>query len=131
MSLRNTQDILRFTTQMIDDGRERAAIELARLALEEDPEQRALWVFLLAKAFDRNDADAFREALPLFLRYYANDPDRTELEALGRWLELGGPAGDTTRTAKWQPHALIGQDGIDQKAFHEILTHTAVRPPMR
>lgn len=132
MSLRNTEEILRFAEQMLDDGSPRAATELTRLAIEEEPEQRPLWLFLLARAFEDDDAQAFAEIAPLFARLFPNDPAQGEIDTLGKWLAAPGhPPPDAARTAGWNPRALQGRDGRDQHLFHDLLAQIALSPPLR
>ncbi len=132
MSLRNTEEILRFAEQMLDDGGARAATELTRLAIEEDPEQRLLWLFLFARAFETDDAQAFAELQPIFTARFPADAALGEIEVLSQWLAAPGhPPPDPGRTAPWHPRALLGHDGRDQRLFHDRLGQIAQSPPVR
>lgn len=131
-SLRNTDEILRFAEQMLDDDGARAAAELTRLALEEDPDQRALWLFLFARAFETDDAPAFAELQSLFSARFPDDAVHAEIELLGTWLAAPGhPPPDPARTALWSPSTLLGRDRRDQRQFHDLLVQIALSPPVR
>ncbi len=132
MSLRNTEEILRFAQQMMDDGTPRAATELVRLAIEEDPEQRPLWLLLLARAFEDDNASEFAELAHAFAAQFPNDAAQAEVTALGQWLAAPGhPAPERARTAAWSPAALLGRDGRAQQDFHSRLAQLAQSPPLR
>ena len=73
VSLRNTDEMLRWAQQMQDDGMPRSATELMRLAIEEDPTQRPLWQFLLARAVEDDNATEFTELAQAFALQFPND----------------------------------------------------------
>lgn len=132
MSLRNTEEILRFAQQMMDDGTPRAAIELVRLAIEEDPEQRPLWLLLLGHAFECDDGAEFAELARAFGQQFPADAAHTEITNLGKWLAAPGhPAPDPARSAAWSPAALLGRDQQAQQDFHTRLHQLSLSPPLR
>ncbi len=132
MALRNTREILTFAQQLIDDGHPRAATELTRLAIEEDPEQRPLWLFLLGRLFVADNATDFLETAALFARQFPADAAQGEIEQLGKWLSAPGhPVVDPARVHDWRAAALLGRDDTVQAEFHVLLARAAQSPPVR
>ncbi len=132
MSLRNTEEILRFAQQMMDDGTPRAAIELVRLAIEEDPEQRPLWLLLLGHAFESDDAAEFAELARAFGQQFPADEAQPEIGNMGKWLASPGhPPPDPARSAAWSPAALLGRNHESQQDFHARLQQLSLSPPQR
>jgi hypothetical protein len=132
LSLRNTDEILRFAQQMMDDGTPRAATELVRLAIEEDAEQRPLWLLLLARAFEDDNAGEFAELAAAFATQFPNDAAQPEVAALAQWLGAPShPTPDPARTAAWSPATLLGRDNRAQQDFHGRLQQVSQSPPLR
>ncbi len=61
IALRHTSEMLRWARQLLDDDQARLATELLYLALEEEPQQRRVWLFLLELAFLNEDVTQFNE----------------------------------------------------------------------
>lgn len=132
MALRNSKEILTFAQQLIDDAHPRAATELTRLAIEEDPDQRALWLFLLGRLFVADNATDYLETAALFAKQFPNDTAQGDIDNLGNWLAAPGhPAIDPSRVHEWRAAALLGRDDAMQADFHALLARAAVSPPVR
>jgi hypothetical protein len=132
MSLRNTDEILRFAQHMMDDGSPRAAIELVRLAIEEEPQQRPLWLLVLGHAFERDDAIGFAELARAFSQQFPDDEAQAEIGTLGSWLAAPGhPPPEAGHTAAWTPAALLGREQRTQQDFHARLLQVSLSPPLR
>ena len=125
MSLRNTDDMLRWAQQMQDDGMPRSATELMRLAIEEDPTQRPLWQFLLARAVEDDNATEFAELAQAFALQFPNDASMDEINAMGQKM-LGGhgvssnPNGESVQTT-WRSSAFFRRDDSGQRSLHDSL----------
>lgn len=125
ISLRNTTEILGWVKQMQDDGLPRSAHELVRLAIEEDPEQRPLWLFLIGRACDDDNGDEFRELVQAFATQFPNDKAMPQIEAMAqRFARTPGTAvatGTFVSPAAWSAAALLGRDDTGQRALHASL----------
>lgn len=125
VSLRNTDEMLRWAQQMQDDDMPRSATELMRLAIEEDPTQRPLWQFLLARVFEDDSATEFTELAQAFATQFPNDEAMTEIEAMRQMLLRNEGSSsvqrDSTRPAKWNSSAFFGRDDSGQRSMHESL----------
>jgi Arc/MetJ-type ribon-helix-helix transcriptional regulator len=125
ISLRNTSEILRWVQQMRDDGLPRSATELVRLAIEEDPEQRPLWLFLIARACEEDNATEFGELVQAFAGQFPNDMAMSQIDAMAqRFARAPGTAvatGTFAAPADWSASALLGRDDSGQRALHALL----------
>ena len=138
ISLRNTGDILRWVQQMLDDGMPRSATELVRLAIEEDPEQRSLWLFLIGRACEDDNATEFAELVQAFTAQFPNDKAMAQIESLGqRFARVPGSAvmtGTFVTPAAWSASALLGRDDSGQRTLHASLvraTQSVLAQPSR
>ena len=123
ISLRNTDEMLRWAQQMQDDGMPRSATELMRLAIEEDPTQRPLWQVLLACTFEDENATEFTEISQAFAIQFPNDEAMAEIETMKQTLARG-PDTSTAASgsiAKWNSSTFFGRDDIGQRSLHESL----------
>jgi len=125
MSLRNTNEILRWVQQMQDDGLPRSATELVRLAIEEDPEQRPLWLFLIGRACEDDNATEFGELVQAFALQFPNDAAMPQIDAMARRFARAPGTAVTTGTfaapADWSASALLGRDDSGQRTMHASL----------
>lgn len=132
MSLRNTAEILTFVQHMQDDGTPRAAVELLRLAIEEDPAQGKLWLCLLGRLFVADNAPDYLDVAALYAKQFPGDAAIPAIETLGQWLAAPGhPPPDESRVADWSAAALMGRDGAAQRDFHRLLAQVSLSPPLR
>lgn len=125
ISLRNTDEILRWVQQMLDDGMPRSAAELVRLAIEEDPEQRPLWLFLIGRACEDDNATEFGELVQAFTAQFPNDTAMAQIDALAqRFSRAPGTAvvtGTFVTPVGWRASALLGRDDSGQRTLHASL----------
>ena len=125
VSLRNTDEMLRWAQQMQDDGMPRSATELMRLAIEEDPTQRPLWQFLLARAVEDDNATEFTELAQAFALQFPNDASMAEINAMGQKM-LGGHGVSSTTNGEsamstWRSSAFFQRDDSGQRSMHDSL----------
>ena len=125
VSLRNTDDMLRWAQQMQDDGMPRSATELMRLAIEEDPAQRPLWQFLLARAVEDDNATEFTELAQAFALQFPNDAAMAEITAMGQKMLGGHGLSPTTSNesvqSTWRSSAFFRRDDSGQRFLHDSL----------
>lgn len=128
VALRSTNEMLRWAQQMQDDGMPRSATELMRLAIEEDPTQRPLWLFLLACAYEDDNATEFAELAQAFTAQFPNDEAQGEIDSLGQRIQGGHradhadpAAGNAAVLPKWNSSAFFGREDSGQRALHESL----------
>ncbi len=125
ISLRNTDEILGWVQQMGDDGTPRAAAELVRLAIEEDPDQRSLWLYLIGQACEDDNAKDFNELTQAFFIHFPNDEARPLIEALGqrfaRAPDTAVITGNFASPMAWTAAALLGRNESGQRALHAAL----------
>jgi hypothetical protein len=123
--LRNTEEMLRWAQQLQDDGMPRSATELTRLAIEEDPTQRPLWKFLLARTFEDEDAVEFTELVQAFTRQFPSDEAMAEIEAMRQALTNRDAANVVKHNSpvptSWRVSAALGRDDGGQRALHQSL----------
>jgi hypothetical protein len=122
MLLRSAADILHWAQQMEDDGFPRAARELTRLAVEEEPTQRTLWLYLLGCAVQDGDASTFSELAQLFSAQFADDPLLPDIAHVGGVLARDAAAAASMPAAQaWQLARLTARDSRAQAALHQAL----------
>lgn len=128
MSLRNTAEILSWAQQMVDDGMPRAAVELLRLAIEEDPEQRPLWLLLVERTFRDEDVRGFADLVQAFKTQFPADPAFADLDWMERTLTqtISQPRGDEgSNSGAWRLPAFAVRDETAQRAMHAALLQAA------
>jgi len=135
ISLRNTDEILRWAQQLMDDGMSRSATELVRLAIEEDPDQRNLWRFLTACAFEDENATEFSDLSQAFAVQFPNDEAMAEIQAMERQLLRRSSnisaTGSYVSPARQRSSAFFGRDGVSQRELHESLVRLIVAQQAR
>lgn len=125
ISLRNTNEILGWVQQMCDDGMPRAARELVRLAIEEDADQRSLWLFLIGQACEDDNAAEFNELHQAFTRQFPGDEAGPMIDALSqRFARAPGtavPTGTFVSPAAWSANTLLGRADAGQRTLHTAI----------
>jgi hypothetical protein len=108
---------------MLDDGMPRAATELLRLAIEEDPEQRALWLVLLGRAIADANAAEFAELAAAFAKQFPGDGLRDEVSRIDHALSRPGPAESLPMEPPpgWNAASQLGRNSAGQAALHRAL----------
>ncbi len=110
---------------MQDDGMPRSATELMRLAIEEDPTQRPLWQFLLARAVEDDNATEFTELAQAFALQFPNDAAMAEITAMGQKMLGGHGISSTTKDESpqptWHSSAFFRRDDSGQRLLHDSL----------
>lgn len=124
-SLNNTSAVLRCARQFLDDERPALAVELLELALEEDPSQRAAWLFLIEYAFLESDAPRLAELAAAYAARFGRDDASVVIDAMGHELMPQHPQfRHVTQTAalpNWSSLAAAGRDDGKQKLYHAAL----------
>jgi hypothetical protein len=118
--VRNTAEMLRWAEQMQDDGMPRSAAELMRLAVEEDPSQRPLWQYLLARAFEDHDVPEFASLREAFVGQFPNDPALPELTSMVHRLSCD----DAIAPETWRTTSFFHREGSGQRSLHAQLIET-------
>lgn len=125
-ALKNTANVLRWARELLDDDDPRQAAELLQIALEEDPSQRRVWLFLIELAFTANDPGMFSELSDRFLSRFPAAEELTAIDGMGRRLLPNDP-----RYAKAAPAAMAPgwctpdselRDALRQERLHTALT---------
>ncbi len=120
--LRNAKDILRWAQQMEDDNMPRSAKELTRLAVEEDPSQRVLWLYLFSHAVRDGDNNEFGELVRLFSQQFVDDVVLEDIAHVGGVLARDArQAAEMPTLQSWRAAALLAREGQTQRAFHDAL----------
>jgi hypothetical protein len=143
IALRHTSDILRWARQLLDDDQPRLATELLHLALEEEPKQRRVWLFLLELAFLNEDANQFNELADEFKRRFvttvsfdmqsASDDEKEIAEnnkiidVMGIELAPNDPryanAGEPTMLPNWSTPDSAERNEAGQRQLHAALVN--------
>ena len=123
MALRNTEEMLRWAQQMQDDGMPRAASELMRLAIEEDPTQHPLWLFSLVRAYEDDNAAEFIELSKAFAAQFPGDESLPGIDLMGEQIAGGHGRHSTagTMAALKLTSALFQRNDGGQRSMHESL----------
>jgi hypothetical protein len=128
-ALRNAGDVARWARQLLDDDQPRLAEELLQLALEEDPGQRALWLFRIELAFLNSDEGTFNTLADEFKRRFGDDPACSEaigtIDAMGVELDPADPryanAGPPQLLPNWSTPDMGERDEVKQRKLHGAL----------
>ncbi len=143
IALRHTSDILRWARQLLDDDQPRLAIELLHLALEEEPKQRRVWLFLLELAFLNEDTNQFNDLADEFKRRFvtavsfdmqnASDDEKEIAEnnkiidVMGIELAPNDPryanAGEPTMLPNWSTPDSAERNEAGQRQLHAALVN--------
>jgi hypothetical protein len=128
--LRDTDKIIRYARELFDDEQPRRAIELLRIAIEEDQLQRALWLALIELCFLARDATQFAELILTFAAEFAHDSELPTLNAMRRDLMPHDPsmanAPRLLELPNWSVPADSAKNEALQKQFHARLEHVTV-----
>lgn len=129
VALRNTTEMLRWARQLLDDDEPRLGVELLHLALEEDPRQRDLWLFLLEYAFLNSDIGAFNALADDFKQRFnmigQADPAVKTIDAMGVELDPSDPryasAGEPEMLPNWSNPESAERNETRQRKFHQAM----------
>lgn len=141
IALRHTSEILRWARQLLDDDQARLATELLYLALEENPQQRRVWLFLIELAFLGEDVRQFNELADGFKARFmmADDLDRPDsleeekeivennkiIDVMGIELAPNDPryanAGEPVMLPSWSTPEGADRNEIGQQKLHASL----------
>ncbi len=128
--LRDSDKVIRYARELFDDEQPRRAIELIRIAIEEDQSQRALWLALIELCFLHRDAARFTELILAFVAEFARDPVLPILSAMRRELVPNDPAMVNARELQGLPNWSVPADGakndVLQRQFHAHLHHASM-----
>lgn len=124
--LRSANDILHWAQQMEDDGLPRSARELVRLAVEEEPTQRALWLYLLGCAVVDGDASSFTELARLFSTQFPEDTMLADIAHVAGVIPRDADAARVMPVvASWSLKTLQPRDSRAQRAMHDAMADAA------
>jgi hypothetical protein len=128
--LRDADRVIRYSRELFDDEQPRRAVELLRLAIEEDQSQRALWLALIELCFLIRDETRFTELILAFATEFALDSELPTLGAMRRELMPEDPA--MTNAPKlleppnWSVPADSAKNEALQRQFHARLQHATI-----
>lgn len=124
-ALRDTGNVLRWARQLLDDDQPRQAAELLQTALEEDPSQRPLWLFLIDLAFMGNDTGVFVELSESFRRRFPDADVIPAIDSLGKKLLPNDPRYARAEAAEMSPGWSMPdaelRDALRQQKLHAAL----------
>ena len=124
-ALVNTANVMMWARQLMDDDQPRQAAELLQLALEENPAQRPLWLFLIELAYLGNDAGLFAELSDSFKKRFPGFDDVPLIDAMGIRLLPGDPRFSKPATTfvlpDWSTPESELRDPLRQKKLHSAL----------
>lgn len=128
--LRDVDRVIRYSRELFDDEQPRRAIELLRLAIEEDQSQRALWLALIELCFLVRDATRFTELILAFSVEFALDGEVPTLGAMRRDLLPHDPALANAPMLLDLPNWSVPRDSAKnealQRQFHARLQHATI-----
>ena len=131
-SLSNTDEVINWARQMLDDEQSRLAMELLHLALQENPQQPKLWLFLLEQSFLNSDVVQFAELADLFLERFAGQEivvtTQPIIDAMGHDMAPQDPryahvrnAGEKFMLPNWSIPNSLDRDEKRQQALHRAM----------
>ena len=126
--------VIRYSRELFDDEQPRRAIELLRLAIEEDQSQRALWLALIELCFLIRDETRLTELIMAFATEFALDSELPTLGAMRRELMPPDAAMNPAMTnapkllepPNWSMPADSAKNEALQKQFHARLQHATI-----
>lgn len=129
IALRHTSEMVRWARQLLDDDQPRLALELLELALEEDPRQRDVWLFLIEHAFLNSDVTTFNALADEFKQRFnmigAADPAVRTIDAMGVELDPADSryanAGEPEMLPNWSNPEFAMRNEARQRKFHQSL----------
>lgn len=128
--LRDADRVIRYARELFDDEQPRRAVELIRLAIEEDQSQRGLWLALIELCFLQRDATRFTELILSFATEFAHDPALPTLSAMRRDLVPNDPAMANAPELRELPNWSVPPDSAKndalQRQFHQHLQHATL-----
>lgn len=132
--LRDVDRVIRYSRELFDDEQPRRAIELLRLAIEEDQSQRALWLALIELCFLIRDETRLTELILAFATEFALDSELPTLGAMRRELMPPDAAMNPAMTnapkllepPNWSVPADSAKNEALQKQFHAGLQHATI-----
>jgi hypothetical protein len=128
--LRDVDRVIRYSRELFDDEQPRRAIELLRLAIEEDQSQRTLWLALIELCFLVRDATRFTELILAFSVEFALDVELPTLGAMRRDLMPHDAAITNAPKLLELPNWSVPADGTKnealQKQLHARLQHATI-----
>lgn len=132
--LRDVDRVIRYSRELFDDEQPRRAIELLRLAIEEDQSQRALWLALIELCFLIRDETRLTELILAFATEFALDSELPTLGAMRRELMPPDAAMNPAMTnapkllepPNWSVPADSAKNEALQKQFHARLQHATI-----
>jgi hypothetical protein len=124
-SLRHTSNILRWARQLIEDEQPRLAHELLQLAIEEDPNQRSIWLALIELTFLDGNVAVFDELADAFETRFYRDEAIPAIRAMGhdlsphdsRYADVQGGID----LPNWSVVEIPNRDEVLQRRFHTAL----------
>ncbi len=125
-ALKNTESVLNWARQFVDDDRPQLAVEILNLALQEDPAQRPIWLFLIEYAFLETDSARFNELADAFKRQFPGDTAIELVNTMGhdfaptdpRYSHINAPA----ELPDWSKLESGDRNRERQQKFHVSLT---------
>ena len=131
-SLSNTNEVMNWARQLLDDDQLRLALELLHLALQENPQQPKLWLFLLEQSFLKSDVVQFAELADLFLERFAGQEivaaTQPIIDAMGHDMAPNDPRyahvrhkGEKFMLPNWSIPDSMDRDEKRQQALHRAL----------
>ncbi len=128
-ALQNTSEVALWARQLLDDDQPRLAVELLQLALQEEPKQVPLWLFLIELAFLNSDSGAFNGLADEFKQRFAADSNLATtlgtIDAMGVELDPLDPryanAGPPELLPNWSTPEALERDEVKQRKFHAAL----------
>lgn len=136
-SLSSTEDVMCWARQLLDDEQPRLAIELLHLAVQENPGQVRIWLFLLELAFLGHDAVLFAELVGLFKERFGYDEAGKMalpvIDAMGHDIAPQDPRyahirqrGEKLMLPNWSIPDALARDEMRQNKLHRALVEAMV-----
>jgi hypothetical protein len=127
--LRRTRDVLNLAQQCIEDDRRALALELMTLALQEDPSQRPLWLFMIEDAFLRADSARFNALADEFRGRFEADEALVFIDAMAHDLapkaSVKPEISEPLPLPEWSDIGQADRDLVLQQKLHAALVHVA------
>lgn len=126
-----TTKVIRYARELFDDGEGLRAIELLRLAIEENHRDRAAWLALIELSFFQSDPGEFCELIIAFALKFPNDRTLDTQRAMAHQLAPHDPAfanaPELISLPNWSADAERMRRLDNRAAFHAALKRLAQR----
>lgn len=123
--------VIRYARDLFDGEEPERAIELLRLAIEENPDERAKWLALIELAYSQGNPGEFAELIHAFAVKFPQDRTIDTQRAMAHALAPQDPAfanaPELISPPNWSTDEQRQRNQENRQTFHQMLDHRESR----